>query len=69
MEVGMLVQIKGLREFCEQVEDARSRIDPLKDDLSMLRGFFLDALRKGSSEVETLRAEPGHLVYHAYDAR
>jgi hypothetical protein len=35
----------------------------------MLRGFFLDALRKGSSEIKTLRAEPGHLVYHNYDTR
>jgi hypothetical protein len=50
-------------------EEERSRIDPLKEDLSLLRGLFLDALRKGSSEVKTLRAEPGHLVYHTYDTR
>jgi hypothetical protein len=50
-------------------EEERSRIDPLKEDLCMLRGFFLDALRKGSSEIKTLRAEPGHLVYHNYDTR
>jgi hypothetical protein len=50
-------------------EEERSRIDPLKEDLCMLRGLFLDALRKGSSEIKTLRAEPGHLVYHNYDTR
>ena len=30
-------------------EEERSRIDPLKEDLCMLRGLFLDALRKGQS--------------------
>jgi hypothetical protein len=63
-----------LSQFCgaqaEQAEEEeRSRIDPLREDLCMLRGLFLDALRKGSSEIKTLRAEPGHLVYHNYDTR
>ena len=59
-----------INSFAQQAEEEeRSRIDPLKEDLCMLRGLFLDALRKGSSEVQTLRAEPGHLVYHTYDTR
>ena len=66
------LNIDKLKFFCVQLnaeEEERSRIDPLKEDLCMLRGLFLDALRKGSSEVQVLRAEPGHLVFHSYDTK
>ena len=55
--------------FFQPEEEERSRIDPLKDDLSLLRGLFLDALRKGSSEVKIMRAEPGQIVCHGYNTR
>mmetsp|Transcript_32228 Transcript_32228/g.79090 ORF Transcript_32228/g.79090 Transcript_32228/m.79090 type:complete len:1003 (+) Transcript_32228:38-3046(+) len=49
-------------------EEERTRFDPLTNDVSMIRGLFMEALRQGTSEMQELKARPGHFLETDYKA-
>jgi len=69
MKMGVFGSESGKSPVMSSAEEERTRFDPLKEDVTVIRGLFLDGLRKGTQEIHELKEHAGNFQQAEYETR
>eukprot|EP00285_Hemiselmis_virescens_P015091 CAMPEP_0173381640 /NCGR_PEP_ID=MMETSP1356-20130122/4035_1 /TAXON_ID=77927 ORGANISM="Hemiselmis virescens, Strain PCC157" /NCGR_SAMPLE_ID=MMETSP1356 /ASSEMBLY_ACC=CAM_ASM_000847 /LENGTH=993 /DNA_ID=CAMNT_0014335553 /DNA_START=55 /DNA_END=3036 /DNA_ORIENTATION=- len=69
MTMGTWGNETGKSPVMSLAEEERTRFDPLSEDIAVIRGLFLDGLRKGTQEMHELKVHAGHYQQSDYGTR